>query len=102
MKTIKAALIATLAFSSTTLFSARALAGPVWADSVARSHCEYLAMGIGWKESMDMAFSDNSHWASEISSAGKNSSRIILFSIFNRCLEMNNEAFKVYQGKSVI
>jgi hypothetical protein len=99
MKRFKLALIFSLAFLPQAL-SSRALAGPVWADMIARSHCEYLAMGINWKKSIEMALSDNSTWMSELTAAGNHASTIILYSITSRCNNLNTEAYNTHKQTS--
>ena len=43
---------------------------PLWAESIARSECEYYAMGVGFPEALQQALRDNSHWSDEIQQAG--------------------------------
>ena len=67
---------------------------PIWATSIARSHCEYLAMGAGWDEAIRQALRDNSHWLSDFNSAGDLGPKVVSYSINNICPALNTRAFK--------
>ena len=56
----KLLLTATCLLSLSTAQVAQAL--PIWAEAIAQSQCEYLAMGFGFLESTEQALRDNSHW----------------------------------------
>jgi len=56
----KLILTATYFLTLSTAQVAQAL--PIWAEAIAQSQCEYLAMGFGFLESTEQALRDNSHW----------------------------------------
>ena len=67
---------------------------PLWAESVARSECEYYAMGVGFPEALQQALRDNSHWNDEMQQAGyKISAKAIFVATRNRCGELQQDAY---------
>jgi len=87
-------LLASLLFTSP-----QALALPVWAELVAESHCEYLAMGANWDDALSQALLDKRHWLQEIVAAGNLGSKAIALAITKRCHSLNQSAFSRRQSK---
>ena len=75
MKTLL--LTATCLLSLSTTQVAQAL--PVWAEEIAKSQCEYLAMGFDLKDSTEQALWDNSHWSEEFGRNPKMSATAIAY-----------------------
>ena len=91
-------IIAITALAATT--PAQAL--PLWAESVARSECEYYAMGVGFPEALQQALRDNSHWNDEIQQAGyKISAKAIFVATYNRCRELQQEAYNASKQDAI-
>ena len=75
---------------------------PLWAESVARSECEYYAMGVGFPEALQQALRDNSHWSDEIKEAGSDiAARATLTATYKHCLELRQDAYKAYKKNSI-
>ena len=70
-----------------------AMAIPTYAYVIARDHCEYLAAGWTWDDSIAQAMSDNQLWLDEMRADGDRSSSAIALAIHKRCYELNNTAF---------
>lgn len=81
-------------FLFSTVFLARpARAIPAWAELVAESHCEYLAIGIDWDRAIRQAFLDRMHWRAEMAAAGDLAGKIVAVAIIRRCNSLNYSAF---------
>jgi hypothetical protein len=94
MKSFTFSFLAFISFSASAVIVPEPVhAMPIWATSIARSHCEYLAMGAGWNEAIRQAMRDNSHWLSDLNSAGDLGSKAIAHSINNICPALNTKAF---------
>ena len=39
---------------------------PIWAELIARSQCEYMAMGVDWETAIAQALRDNFYWFDEV------------------------------------
>ena len=75
---------------------------PLWAESIARSECEYYAMGIGFPEALKQALRDNSHWSDEIKKAGSDiAAKAIMVATFDRCRELQQDAYKASKGGAI-
>ena len=75
---------------------------PLWAESIARSECEYYAMGVGFPEALQQALRDNSHWSDEIQQAGsKIAAKAIMVATFDRCSELQQDAYKASKGGAI-
>lgn len=86
--------LASLLFSLIIFFSSRPVqALPAWAELVAQSHCEYLAMGANWNDALSQALRDKKHWLEEIIAAGDLGPKAIAVAITKRCGSLNNPAF---------
>jgi len=95
---MRALTIAAAAFAVAT--PAQAL--PLWAESVARSECEYYAMGVGFPEALQQALRDNSHWSDEIQQAGyKIAAKAIMVATYDRCRELQQEAYNASKGNTI-
>lgn len=89
---MKQALAAIFLFS-TVSFARPTRAIPLWAELVAESHCEYLAMGIDWDRALRQAFLDRMHWRAEMTAAGDIAGKIVAVAITRRCNTLNYSAF---------
>lgn len=85
--------LAALLLFSTTFLARPAQAIPLWAELVAESHCQYLAMGIDWDRAIRQAFLDRMHWREEIAAAGNLTGKIVAAAITRRCNTLNYSAF---------
>lgn len=85
--------LAAILLLSTVSFARPAQAIPVWAELVASSHCEYLAMGIDWDRAMRQAFLDHMQWRAEMTVAGDLTGKIVAVAIIRRCNALNQRAF---------
>lgn len=95
MKSFTVSLLALASFATSSLVApARVNAMPVWATSIARSHCEYLAMGAKWDDAIRQSLRDNLHWLSEFNAAGDLGTKAVVYSINNTCPTLNDKAFK--------
>ena len=75
---------------------------PLWAESVARSECEYYAMGVGFPEALRQALRDNSHWSDEIQQAGSSiAAKAIMAATYDRCRELRQDAYKASKGNAI-
>ena len=75
---------------------------PLWAESVARSECEYYAMGVGFPEALRQALRDNSHWNDEIKEAGSDiAAKATFTATYNHCPELRQDAYKAYKRNSI-
>ena len=75
---------------------------PLWAESIARSECEYYAMGVGFPEALQQALRDNSHWSDEIKEAGSDvAARATLTATYKHCLELRQDAYNAYKRNSI-
>ena len=96
--TMKALIIAVAALAA----AAPSQALPLWAESVARSECEYYAMGVGFPEALQQALRDNSHWSDEIKEAGSDvAARATLTATYNHCLELRQDAYDAYKRNQI-
>ena len=73
---------------------------PIWAKAVARSQCEYLAMGAEWEESIEQALWDNAHWSDEMVRNKKLAGRAIAHAAYETCPKLYMEAFEQHERKS--
>lgn len=85
--------LAAILLLSTVSFARPTRAIPVWAELVAESHCQYLAMGIDWNRAMRQAFLDRMHWRPEMVAAGDLAGKIVAVAIIRRCNVLNYDAF---------
>ena len=75
---------------------------PLWAESIARSECEYYAMGVGFPEALQQALRDNSHWSDEIKEAGSDiAARATLTVTYKHCLEIASRRLRSYKRNSI-
>ena len=75
---------------------------PLWAESIARSQCEYYAMGVGFPEAFKQALRDNNHWSDEIQQAGhKIAAKAIMAATYDRCQKLQQDAHKASKGGSI-
>ena len=96
--TMKALIFAVAALAAAT--PSQAL--PLWAESVARSECEYYAMGVGFPEALQQALRDNSHWSDEMQQAGyKISAKAIFVATRNRCGELQQNAYNASKQDAI-
>lgn len=86
--------IASTVFSLAVFFASPVQAFPVWAGSIAKSHCMYLSLGGEWNESMRQAIKDNSHWISEIAENQRFAAQLISAAVNDRCPKMNDASFR--------
>jgi hypothetical protein len=93
VKKLTFSFLASASFIVPTVFASHAQALPVWATTIARAHCEYLAMGAGWDEAIGQALRDNSHWMSDLSAAGDLGTKAVVRSIQTICPALNERAF---------
>lgn len=100
MKKLTLSLLASFSFLAPLSFPASASAMPIWAEAVASSHCEYLAMGATWDQALAQALRDKSNWLSEIAAAGDLGSKAIGYAIQLRCATINNRAFRAYEARN--
>lgn len=84
------------------LFTLPVNALPIWAEAVAQSHCEYLAIGADWDSALRQAFRDKSHWLDDIARAGDLGARAIGVAIVMRCKSLNDKAFAKKQSQGSI
>lgn len=87
--TIAAATIALTGFAAP---EAKAL--PIWAELVAQSNCEYLAMGATTSEAMRQAILDNNLWAKEMNAAGRLAGKAIGAATVRLCLGLVEKAYE--------
>ena len=81
------------ALAALTLIAApNANALPIWAKTVATSHCEYLAMGAAFDEALQQSIRDNDHWLADMNAAGSLKGRAINAAIQNKCNDLNIRA----------
>jgi hypothetical protein len=75
---------------------------PLWAESIARSECEYYAMGVGFPEALQQALRDNRHWSDEIKEAGSGiAAKAIMVATFDRCQKLQQDAYKASKRNSI-
>jgi hypothetical protein len=75
---------------------------PIWAKAVARSECEYYAMGVGFPEALQQALRDNSHWNDEMQQAGyKISAKAIFVATYNRCGKLQQDAYNASKQDAI-
>ena len=88
------------ALAALTLAATPAQALPVWAEDIAQSHCEYLAMGANWGQAMEQGVADNMLWQTEILVARRNGvfAKAVLTAMQNTCPALNTNALKKAQA----
>ena len=69
---------------------------PIWAEEIAKSQCEYLAMGFDLKDSTEQALWDNSDWSEEFTRNPKMAATAIAYAgrmlcpaLFDRALGLD-------------
>jgi hypothetical protein len=80
--------------------STPALALPFWAEKIARSHCEYLSIGLDWRTALSQSFKDNEHWRNEMPTDSSILSRIVMSAIDQECRYLEQKAFVKFQQQS--
>lgn len=71
---------------------------PIWAEAIARDHCEYLDLGAEWDDSIEQALRDNRHWIEEMN-ANPMASKATFAAIVNRCGELDLQMFREYKAR---
>lgn len=71
---------------------------PIWAEAIARDHCEYLELGAEWDVAIEQALIDNRHWMPEMQ-ASPIASKLAYGAIRERCGQRNIEAFRQYKSE---
>lgn len=69
---------------------------PIWAMAIARSQCEYLAIGADWESAVDQSLRDNRHWASEFTN-NKMAAKAIVYAAHELCPNLYQSAFQEYE-----
>jgi hypothetical protein len=69
---------------------------PIWAMLIARSQCEYLAMGVDWESAFDQSLRDNEVWADYFLN-NKTASKAIVSAAYQTCPNLYQEAFLEYE-----
>ena len=72
---------------------------PVWATAIARSQCEYMAMGIGWKTSVDQSLRDNAHWMDEVLNNRQLAAKVIVRAAYDMCPNIYQAVFQEYENQ---
>ena len=73
---------------------------PIWAMAIARSQCEYLAMGIDWETAVDQSLRDNAVWSDEFLN-NKTASKAIVYAAHELCPNLYQSAFQEYERQKV-
>ena len=69
---------------------------PVWARLIARSQCEYLAIGVDWETAVAQSLHDNSHWADEFTTSPI-AAKAIVHAAHQICPGIYQRAFQEYE-----
>ena len=72
---------------------------PFWATAIARSQCEYIAMGVDWETATDQALRDNEIWADEFLRNQQLSAKAIVTAAYEICPVIFRQAFDEYERK---
>lgn len=82
-----------------TLTATPTQAFPVWAEAIARSQCEYMAMGIDWETSVEQSLRDNDHWIDEVLRNKQLASKVIVRVAYEMCPSVYQKVFLEYENK---
>lgn len=72
---------------------------PYWATAIAKSHCEYMSMGIEWDKALEQSLHDNSVWDAEFTRDTDLSAAILTRAAFQLCPAVYRQSFDEYQRR---
>lgn len=81
---------------ATTALPVQAL--PIWAELIARSQCEYMAMGVDLETAVAQSLRDNMHWFDEVQ-ASPIASKTIAYASYELCPSLFQKASEEYLRK---
>lgn len=70
---------------------------PYWAKAIARSHCEYMALGIDWDKALEQSLYDNSVWDAEFTRDTELSAAILTRAAVQLCPNIYHQSFEQYE-----
>jgi hypothetical protein len=80
---------------ATTALPVQAL--PIWAELIARSQCEYMAMGVDWETAIEQSLRDNAHWADEFMHNRPLAAKAIVHAAYQICPAVYGQAYQDYE-----
>jgi hypothetical protein len=72
---------------------------PVWAELIANSRCEYLAMGFDFEVALRQALRDNSHWLDSMPET-EVAAKVIQYATYSACPELAKKSIDEWLQKT--
>jgi hypothetical protein len=66
---------------------------PIWATAIAKSQCEYFAMGFDLETAIEYSLRDNLHWSEEFLNS-KVAARVIVYAVHEMCPNLQQKAIE--------
>jgi len=66
---------------------------PVWAELIAKSQCEYFAMGFDLETAIEYSLRDNLHWGDEFLN-NKVAAKVIIYAVHEMCPNLQRKAIE--------
>lgn len=74
-------------------------ATPLWAKAIAVRHCEYLAAGYGWEQSMQQSLLDYWRFVPDPDTNSATNAQTITEAVYEVCPNLNTAAYQEHEQR---